>query len=67
VTLTAALPSAVSGPNIAQRALSVTADNVANANTDVYSRKVVSRQALVVGNRGTGVEVTETARLTDNS
>jgi flagellar hook-associated protein 1 len=66
VSLTAALASAVSGLNVAQRALSVTANNVANANTDGYSRKIVSQQALVVGNRGAGVEVTEVARLTDD-
>jgi flagellar hook-associated protein 1 FlgK len=66
VSLTAALASAVSGLNVAQRALSVTANNAANANTDGYSRKIVSQQGLVVGNRGAGVEVTEVARLTDD-
>ncbi len=65
MSLTAALASAVSGLNVAQRALSVTANNVANANTEGYSRKIVSQQALVVGNRGAGVEATEVTRLTD--
>jgi flagellar hook-associated protein 1 FlgK len=65
MSLTAALASAVSGLNVAQRALSVTANNVANANTEGYSRKIVNQQSLVVGNRGAGVEVTEVARLTD--
>jgi flagellar hook-associated protein 1 len=66
VSLTAALASAVSGLNVAQRALSVTANNVANANTEGYSRKLVNQQALVVGNRGAGVEATEVMRLTDD-
>jgi protein O-GlcNAc transferase len=66
VSLTAALASAVSGLNVARRALSVTASNVANAKTDGYSRKIVSQQALVVGSRGAGVEVTGVARLTDD-
>ncbi len=65
MSLTAALASAVSGLNVAQRALAVTANNVANANTEGYSRKVVNQQALVVGNRGAGVEATEVTRLTD--
>ena len=45
MSLTAALASAVSGLNVAQRALSVTANNVANANTEGYSRKVLNQQA----------------------
>ena len=65
MSLTAALTSAVSGLNVAQRALAVTANNVANANTDGYSRKVLNQQALVVSGRGAGVEATDITRITD--
>jgi flagellar hook-associated protein 1 len=65
LSLTAALASAVSGLNVAQRALAVTANNVANANTEGYSRKIVNQQALVVGNRGAGVEAIDVTRITD--
>jgi flagellar hook-associated protein 1 FlgK len=66
LSLTAALASAVSGLNVAQRALAVTANNVANANTEGYSRKVVNQQALVLGDRGAGVEATDVTRITDD-
>jgi flagellar hook-associated protein 1 FlgK len=66
LSLTAALASAVSGLNVAQRALAVTANNVANANTEGYSRKVVNQQAVVVGDRGAGVQATGVTRLTDD-
>ena len=65
MSLTAALNSAVSGLNVAQRALAVTANNVANANTDGYSRKLLNQQALVVAGRGAGVEATDITRVTD--
>jgi flagellar hook-associated protein 1 len=65
LSLTAALASAVSGLNVAQRALAVTANNVANANTEGYSRKVLNQQAVVVGSRGAGVEATDVTRITD--
>ncbi len=65
MSLTAALASAVSGLNVAQRALAVTANNVANANTEGYSRKVLNQQAVVVGSRGAGVEATDVTRITD--
>ncbi len=65
MSLTAALASAVTGLNVAQRALAVTANNVANANTEGYSRKILNQQALVIGNRGAGVEATEITRVTD--
>ena len=65
MSLSATLANALSGLNVAQQALSVTANNVANANTPGYSRKVLNQEAVVLGNRGAGVRSTEIARITD--
>jgi flagellar hook-associated protein 1 FlgK len=65
MSLSATLASALSGLNVAQQALSVTANNVANANTPGYSRKVLSQEAVVLSDRGAGVRSTDIARITD--
>jgi hypothetical protein len=65
MSLAATLANALSGLNVAQRALSVTANNVANANTEGYARKVMSQEAVVIGSRGAGVQASEIDRLTD--
>ena len=54
MSLSATLANALSGLNVAQQALSVTANNVANANTPGYSRKVLDQEAVVVADRGAG-------------
>jgi flagellar hook-associated protein 1 FlgK len=65
MSLTATLASALSGLTVAQRALSVTANNVANANTEGYVRKVLSQEAMFIGSRGAGVQASEITRITD--
>lgn len=65
MSLSAALASALSGLTVAQRALSVTANNVANANTEGFVRKVLHQEAVFVGNRGAGVRASEIGRITD--
>jgi flagellar hook-associated protein 1 FlgK len=65
MSLTATLANALSGLTIAQRALSVTANNVANANTEGYVRKVLSQEAVFIGSRGAGVQASEISRITD--
>lgn len=64
------LGTGVSGLLVAQRALEVTANNIANANTEGYSRQVVEQAALKAqltggGYIGKGVEVTNVARRYD--
>ena len=49
--LAATLANALSGGTVAQR---VTADNIANANTEGYVRKVLNQEAVLVGSRGAG-------------
>jgi flagellar hook-associated protein 1 FlgK len=65
MSLSATLANALSGLTVAQRALSVTANNVANANTEGFVRKVLSQEAVFVGNRGAGVQASEISRITD--
>jgi flagellar hook-associated protein 1 FlgK len=65
MSLAATLANALSGLTVAQRALSVTANNVANANTEGYVRKVLSQEAVFVGSRGAGVQASEISRITD--
>ena len=65
MSLTATLANALSGLTVAQRALSVTANNVANANTEGYVRKVLGQEAVFIGSRGAGVQASEITRITD--
>jgi flagellar hook-associated protein 1 len=65
MSLSATLANALSGLNVAQQALSVTANNVANANTPGYSRKILNQETVVDSDRGAGVRSTEIARITD--
>lgn len=65
MSLNATLSNALSGLAAAQRALSVTANNVANVNTEGYSRKQVNQEAHVVGGKGQGVRTLEPSRVVD--
>jgi flagellar hook-associated protein 1 len=65
MSLAATLANALSGLSVAQRALSVTANNVANANTPGYSRKVLEQEAVVLADRGAGVKAIDITRITD--
>ena len=65
MTISATLSSALTGLNAAQQALGVIANNVANANTEGYSRKSLGQEALIVGGHGAGVETGDVTRITD--
>ena len=62
MSLNVALTNAISGLHLNQAALDVVAQNVANVNTEGYSRKIVQQQTVVLGGMGSGVEITEIAR-----
>ena len=62
MSLSIALQNAVSGLHLNQRALDVTAQNVANVNTDGYSRKQVEQQAVIIAGQGAGVEIAAISR-----
>ena len=65
MSLASALSIALSGLNAAQQALAVTSNNVANANTDGYTRKVPNQQTLVVGGEAVGVRTLDPQRVAD--
>jgi len=67
MTLSVALYNAISGLQSSQRAIDVTAQNVANVNTEGYSRKVVHQQARTLAGQGAGVEISEVARVVNDS
>lgn len=62
MSLSIALQNAVSGLHLNQRALDVTSQNVANVNTDGYSRKTVNQEALVIVGQGAGVQISSITR-----
>jgi flagellar hook-associated protein 1 FlgK len=66
MSLTATIQSALTGLDAAQRALSVTADNVAKANTAGYVRKVQPLQPLTVAGQGAGVAAGDVQRIVDS-
>ncbi|HMR31630.1 MAG TPA: flagellar hook-associated protein FlgK [Geminicoccaceae bacterium] len=65
MSLSATLSNALSGLEVAQRALAVTANNVANAGTTGYSRKQVVQETVVVGGQGLGVRAADVSRVVD--
>lgn len=62
MSLSIALNTAVRALQVNQAAIDVTSQNVANVNTEGYSRKIVQQEAVVVAGSGQGVEITAIAR-----
>ena len=60
--LTLALHSAVSSMHVNQAALGITSNNISNANTEGYSRKIVSQQSLLLDGTGAGVQLADIGR-----
>lgn len=61
MSLTLALRSALSGLSASQIGLDVTANNITNANTEGYTRKVAQLKSQVIGNQSVGGGVTVAA------
>ena len=61
MSLTLALRTALSGLSASQVSLDVTANNITNANTEGYTRKVAQLQSRVIGNQSVGGGVTVAA------
>ena len=66
MSLSATLNNALSGLTVAQHALSLTAHNIVNANTEGYARKIAVPETQVVANRGAGVRTGEVNRAVDH-
>ena len=64
---TSAITSALSGLQLAQKGLDLTATNIANAQTDGYTRKTLPQESIVIGNNGVGVRSGEIQRFVDQS
>ena len=64
-SLTQALRTAQSGLLVNQQTLNVVANNIANVNTEGYSRKIVSVESRVIVGVGVGVTVSEISRRVD--
>ncbi len=65
MSLTAVLSNALSGMAVAQHALGVTSSNVANVNTEGYTRKLAQQAAVIVAGRGAGAQALDTTRAVD--
>lgn len=65
MSLSLALNNALSGLNVNQKALSVTSNNIANANTEGYSRQIIQQSAQYIGTVGTGVRIEDITRNVD--
>lgn len=64
-SITQALRTAQSGLLINQQTLNVVANNIANVNTEGYSRKIVRAESQVVNGVGVGVTVSDIVRQVD--
>lgn len=66
MSLSLALQNAISGLNASQKNLSVISNNIANANTDGYTRKTVDQSALYIDQQPSGVLVEGISRKVDD-
>ena len=65
MSLTIALQNAISGLSTSQTALQVISNNVANVNTEGYSRKIAVPLARTINGVGAGVELSDIRRIVD--
>jgi flagellar hook-associated protein 1 len=67
MSLELAINNALTGLNVNQRALSVVAQNISNANTAGYSRKTLEQSAIYIGREqlGSGVKIDDVVRKVD--
>jgi len=65
VSLELTLQNALSGLQTSQIALQTISNNIANANTEGYSRQIVQQNARVIDGRGFGVELGQINRNVD--
>ena len=65
-TITLAMRTAQSGLLASQGALSAVANNISNANTVGYSRKIVQLEQRVVSGTGAGVQLSDVTRAIDD-
>lgn len=64
--ITQALRAAQSGLLANQTALNIVSQNVANVNTQGYSRKIIQQQSVVLAGQGAGVSIADFTRVVDS-
>ncbi|MFQ5971725.1 MAG: flagellar hook-associated protein FlgK [Alphaproteobacteria bacterium] len=67
MSLTISLQSALSAMQAAQAAFQIASNNVANVNTEGYSRKQATQESVVVDGLGSGVTLSEIERIVDKN
>ena len=67
MSLTLAMRNALSGLSLNQYSLAVTSNNISNANTAGYSRKLVQQISRSANGVGSGVDIAAVTRNVDNS
>lgn len=67
MSLTISLQSALASLQATQAALQVTSNNVANVNSEGYTRKTVSTQTQIVSGRASGVRLGDIERTVDQN
>lgn len=65
MSLTLALNNALTGLKASQQSLAVVSHNVANANTEGYSRQVVEQSQLIIGTQAAGTRIDQIVRKID--
>jgi len=65
MSLTVALRAAQSGLLTTQAAVDASAKNIANVNTEGYSRKIVNFENRILAGQGSGTQITEFSRAID--
>lgn len=65
MTLSVSLYNAISGLMVNQRGLDITSQNIANVNTDGYSRKITHQETIVLDGTGSGVSISGITRNVD--
>ena len=66
MSLAIALNNSLSGLNINRQSLAILSQNIANANTQGYSRKVINQEALYLDGHGAGVSIADISRKVDD-
>lgn len=66
MSLTLALNNSLSGLSINQQSLAVLSQNIANANTDGYTRKIVEQESVYLDGHGAGVSIKDVTRKVDD-
>ena len=67
MSLSISLSNALSSLQYTQTAMQVTSNNVANATTDGYSRKIVESLSLQLAGQGAGIAISNIVRVVDEN